>query len=158
MRQCTLDPAQDSIGEAKSGDPLTNATTAIANFCLSEFARLCVVMRHDRSARRSLLKLQQSLTLTDYSKRMSRDDFWPIIAKKFNDKSSRLVQDFSASVPEVDASAKSPCDRTPDIIKSDFQRMMQLFMRRCGNFEAPGKYDAANWPDFLGRTIKLEMR
>ena len=79
------------------------------HFCISEFARLIVLLSTDERLRNSLLSSGEGLTRQDLNRRISKDAFWSaVVAPVYNSESHLVDFDFPIELLDVNASINPP--------------------------------------------------
>ena len=140
------------VGDGGGIAPAKYRQSTTANntpFSLSEFARLCVILRDDSHARKALLDLNNELTLQDFRANFTRDDLWREIAKRFNDISVSYEQAFSTSVPEACSADPPLCARSAERLKDVYQRTPSMFTQRFEYYSRSGNNDPDSFPNYF---------
>ena len=124
--------------------------TASNIFSISEFARLCIIMRDDEDAKAALLGTGQELTRSQLDAGFTRESYWGIIEDRFNDPSLKLNLNMVGMVDEVDSTKPPPCHRSASFLKEKFFDAKRSFTTCLENWSVSGQNDNADFKRFAG--------
>ena len=126
-----------------------NAVSNI-NFSISEFARLCIIIRDDEDAKAALFATGQELTRSQMDAGFSRESFWGVIEGRFNDPGLRLCLSMVGNVDEVDSAQPPPCHRSASFLKERFFDARSSFTLCVENWSRSGQNETSNFKSFAG--------
>ena len=89
-------------------------------FSISEFARLCIIMRDDEVAKSALLGTGQELRRSRLDAGFTRESSWGIIECRFNDPNLQFNLNMVGMVDEVDSTNPPPCHRSASFLQEKF--------------------------------------
>ena len=121
---------------------------ATPSFSISEFSRLCVVMRDDELAKAALAGTGQELSRAQLDTGFTRDSYWGIIESRFNSQ-IRLRLDLVGRVDDADSTFLPPCHRCVSFLKDTFMERRAQFTEILQKWKASGQNDPDNFRNFL---------
>lgn len=127
-----------------------NTPVETFNFSISEFARLCIIIRDDEDAKAALLATGQELTRSQMDAGFSRESFWGVIQSRFNDAGLRLRLSMVGNVDDVDSTQPPPCHRSATFLKEKFYDARSSFTTCVENWSKSGQNDTSNFKSFAG--------
>ena len=146
-----LERRQDTATMALATEPIPSAAeenvvqVSVSNlFSISEFARLCIIMRDDEDAKSALLGTGQELTRSQLDAGFTRESYWGIIEGRFNDPNLQLNLNMVGMVDEVDSTNPPPCHRSASFLKEKFFDAKKSFTTCLENWSVSGQNDNAD--------------
>lgn len=155
-----VDARLEKLGDKKEDDRGGNGTRTgragqveaedgVPCFTASEFARLLVLLRYDQECREANLRLRQELTRTELDAGRSRDSFWQLISRRFNNPEVSVSFSFSGWCEEANPSNSPLCFRPASLLKDYMGKAITAFTGYKDRWERSGQNDPHNFRDFL---------
>lgn len=114
----------------------TGSGNGTADFAMSMFARLCLILRADDQARLAHAGTGQPLTKEQQQNRVSREAYWETVVGRFNDPSVTPHEDMRrAPVGDIDASVASNTPVLEGKLKKVWYDMRGPYTNAHNNFE-----------------------
>ena len=118
-------------------------------FSLSEFARLAVIIKTDEDCRQAMEKLQLELTRGEIDGGRTRECYWGVIAKRFNDPALRPCMSFVGCCEEADPKRLPLAYRQASVLKTEFQNARSHFTSAKKRWELSGQNDPQRFWRFV---------
>ena len=126
--------------------------TGTAEFTLSLFAKLCLILREDDQARPEHACTGQPLTKEQHQNRVSREDYWGTVASRFNDASVKPHEDINgAPVGDIDPSVARTTPVSGGKLNKVWYDMCGPYTIARNTFEKSGQHNGTllRFLDFL---------
>ena len=160
FRRRTLDVGRTQEGEPGNGanreanrqeiEPMVSSITESTNFSISEFARLCIILRDDEDAKAALIGTGQELTRSQIDAGFSRDSLWGVIESRYNEPSLRLHLNLVGNVDDADSTVIPPCHRSASFLKDKFMEARASFTACIQRWSQSGQNNT-DFENFAGK-------
>ena len=114
-------------------------------------------MRDDEEARAAMFSTSQSLSRAQLDAGISREVFWGVIERRFNDISIRPRLSLIGIVDGVDSAALPLCFRGAAVLKHQFFSVRAGFTESTERWKASGQNDPNRFTNFLAKTSRGEL-
>ncbi|KAI0556758.1 hypothetical protein FGB62_409g04 [Gracilaria domingensis] len=120
------------------------------SFNVNEFARLLVLLRDDPQCRFAIQKaMGDQMDSIKLDNRVTRDSYWTIVEKRFNNKAGDSKESFKGFVDEIDSNSRPIKHRPGEQLKTTFFSNKAAFTKVFDRWSASGQNDPARIYDFL---------
>ena len=147
-RQMAVDGDLPESRPANSGHRTSANGVGAPPFRLSQFARLCLLLRDDPVAKLTFQGTGQELSMQKQRNLVNRDDYWNTVAERFNDSDirPRLDAHFELPLENLDQSSAPPTPLRCLKLKTVWMDMRVPFRKVHNDFKKSGQ----NNPTLLG--------